>query len=394
MDAESEAASEAASEAESEPRGTDVKRDPGAVGLRGPVVVVLSPHAGHAGHGDEIERALRAVGVEVGEQLVVSELDTHRPLGSTWRDRGFSAGIAAGGDGTIGAVVSHLDGSGLPLGILPLGTSNDTARSLDIPLSLHDAARVIAAGRATPIDAGQALPALTAPLALAGEALLPQEVTGEEAPTPALGAYFLHALTLGFNVEFARLATDVARRQRLGNLNYVASLLQALTMYRPVEVTLRFFGLLGPGGRETDAVVTCQMFEIAAVNTPVFGGGLNMRLPDVELYDRLLDFVVFESPDPHRLRATIEGVAAALARLPEALHQRSTHQAMQRSDEELGLALPGIHRYKARAAMIESAQSLDVTLDGEVRARTPVHVRVAPQPVRVLVPAVDQSTEH
>jgi diacylglycerol kinase family enzyme len=362
------------------------------------VVVVLSPHAGHAGHGDEIERALRAAGVEVGEQLVVSELDTHRPLGSTWRDRGFSAGIAAGGDGTIGAVVSHLNGSGLPLGILPLGTSNDTARSLDIPLDLRDAAQVIAAGYVAPIDAGQALPALTAPLALSGEAP-PQDVMGEEAPTPALGAYFLHALTLGFNVEFARLATDVARRQRLGNLNYAASLLQALTTYHPVEVTLRFIGLVEPGGRETDAVVTCQMFEIAAVNTPVFGGGLNMRLPDVELYDRLLDFVIFEPLDPHRLRATIEGVAAALARLPEALHggsahQGSAHQMTQRSDEELGLALPGIRRYKARAAVIESAQSLDVTLDGEVRAKTPVHVRVAPQPVHVLVPSVEQSIKH
>jgi diacylglycerol kinase family enzyme len=350
---------------------------------------VLSPHAGHGGRGDEVSRALGEVGVEVGEQLVVSELDRHRPLGFTWRERGFSAGIAAGGDGTIGAVVSHLDGSGLPLGILPLGTSNDTARSLNIPLDLRDAARVIADGYAASIDAGQALPALTAPLALSGEAPLPSVAPGvaaEGSPTPALGAYFLHALTLGFNVQFARLATDVARRQRLGNLNYVASLLQALATYRPVEVTLRFFGVLGPGGRETDAIVTCQMFEIAAVNTPVFGGGLNMRVPDVEIHDRLLDFVVFEPLDPHRLRATIEGVAAALARLPEALHGGSAHQMAQRSDEELGLALPGIRRYKARAAVIESAQSLDVTLDGEVRAKTPVQVRVAPQPARILLP--------
>jgi len=387
-----DAGSEGGSEAEGTDGGTDDARTPDADGLRGPVVVVLSPHAGHGGRGDEIERALREAGVEVGEQLVVSELDTHRPLGPAWRDRDLSAAVAAGGDGTIGAVVSHLNGSGLPLGILPLGTSNDTARSLGIPLRLEEAAQVIAAGHIAPVDAGQAMPALTAPLALAGEAPMPQVaqgVTGEDPPSPALGAYFLHALTLGFNVQFARLATDVARRQRLGNLNYVVSLLQALTTYRPVEVTLHFVGMLGQDGRGTDAVITCQMFEIAAVNMPVFGGGLNMRVPDVELHDRLLDFVVFEPLDPHRLRATIEGVAAALAQLPEALHGGSARQVTLRSDEDLGLALPGIRRYKARAAVIESAQSLDVTLDGEVRAKTPVHVRVAPQPVPVLLPGME-----
>jgi diacylglycerol kinase (ATP) len=393
---------DAGSEPRSATEGKGGERAPASEGPHGPVALVLSPHAGRAEQGNEIERALRDAGVEIGERLVVSELDRRRPLGLTWRARGFRAVIAAGGDGTVGAVVSHLDGSGLPLGILPLGTSNDTARSLGIPMDLHEAAQVIATGRVTPIDAGQVVPALSAPLALAGEAPQPGEAAAAEtpnleAPDPALGAYFLHALTLGFNVQFARLATDVARRARLGNLNYAVSLLQALATFRPVAVTLRFSGIGEPSGRDTDATdatdatITCEAFEIAAVNTPVFGGALNMRVPDVGIQDRLLDFVVFEALDPRRLRATVEGALAALTQLPEALHHWSAnhianHMA-QRSDEELGLALPGIRRYKARAALIASEQPLGVTLDGEVRAKTPVRVGVAPRPVPILLPA-------
>jgi len=366
--------------------------------LAGPVVLVVSPHAGRGEGAARAERALRAPGVAVGERIVVSELDRVRAQGIAWRGRGWSAAVAAGGDGTVCAVASHVAGSGLPLGILPLGTSNDTARSLGIPLDLEGAARVIAGGESAIVDAGQAVPALTEPLALAADA--PPgcgriaEAEGLDAPASALGAYFLHALTLGFNAEFARLATDVARRQRLGPLTYAASLVEALASYKPTRVTLRFAGLLAPegGGEDAhDATVTCEALQIAAVNTPVFGGAMNLRLPDVELRDALLDFVVIEALDPDGLRRTVDGLLAALGRLPEALHERAapehTEQGPRRLDEALGLALPGIRRFKARAATIEAERPLDVTLDGEVRTRTPVLARVAPEPIWMLLPA-------
>jgi len=54
--------------------------------------------------------------------------------------------IAAGGDGLVGGVITHIAGSGLPLGILPLGTSNDIARALHIPQDIGEAAHVIAQG--------------------------------------------------------------------------------------------------------------------------------------------------------------------------------------------------------------------------------------------------------
>ncbi len=67
--------------------------------------------------------------------------------------RGERVVVAAGGDGTICETLQGLhDGGGATLGILPLGTGNDAARTLGVPLRLEAAARAIAAGRTRRVD--------------------------------------------------------------------------------------------------------------------------------------------------------------------------------------------------------------------------------------------------
>lgn len=56
---------------------------------------------------------------------------------------GFTTIVAAGGDGTICGVASALRGTDVRMGILPLGTFNYFARSLDIPMDLEPAVKVI-----------------------------------------------------------------------------------------------------------------------------------------------------------------------------------------------------------------------------------------------------------
>ena len=63
--------------------------------------------------------------------------------------------IAAGADGTVGSVIGRLAGAENPLGILPLGTGNDFARSLDIPLNPRRAARLLGAGEISRVDLGR-----------------------------------------------------------------------------------------------------------------------------------------------------------------------------------------------------------------------------------------------
>lgn len=72
--------------------------------------------------------------------------------------RKFDVVIAAGGDGTINEVVNGLaEHSYRPkLGIIPVGTTNDFARAINVPRSIEKAVDVIVEGMTMPIDIGRA----------------------------------------------------------------------------------------------------------------------------------------------------------------------------------------------------------------------------------------------
>lgn len=371
----------------------------GAAAPRGPVALVVSPHGGRA-RGSDARTLLNDAGVSVALDVTVDKLDQLTPAGRQWQARGIVAAVAAGGDGTIGAVATQIAPSDLPLGILPLGTSNDVARALGIPLELARAAEVVALGTPQPVEAGICTPAQTEPRALStrlrsavGKAL--------RAPLAERGAYFLHALTLGLNVEFARLATDIARRRRFGPLNYAAAALEAVARMQAQPMTLHLSGVVrtSAGAAPPDATgalsVTYHALQVAVVNLPTFGGALGLRLPDVRTDDGVLDVVVLEAPRDVDIGAQVERWLAAHRRLPEndapqpprpepATPEPAPGPEMPAEDL---FSLPGVLRYQARNLVVETPAPMDVTLDGELRARTPVDVRVAPRPLRVILPA-------
>ena len=69
-------------------------------------------------------------------------------------DEGFEIIVAAGGDGTIAAVASALRGRDACLGIIPLGTFNYFARSLDIPTDITSAVQLLSGGVRRPLRVG------------------------------------------------------------------------------------------------------------------------------------------------------------------------------------------------------------------------------------------------
>jgi diacylglycerol kinase (ATP) len=400
----------------------------------GPIALIVNPAAEHAAR---LPNLLHAAGINIGEQIAVGDLEAMRPHGASWRRRGYAAVVAAGGDGTIGAATSQIAESDLPLGILPLGTSNDVARALSIPLDLSAACAVIANGLGhgltTAVDVGVVIPAPTSTVSSSGlertmQPRLRDRVRGVARrllpPGSLRGALagpeirFIHAVTLGLNVEFARLATDVARRRRWGPLNYAAASVEALTKLRPVSVTLRLSGISPTASHlsypehseqarpdvrrhsrysrhvrgEDELVVACQTVQVAVVNTPVFGGALNMRLPAADPRDRRLDVVVIEALEPRLLRETVEELLAALA--PQPSTQSSATEAEEIAADSLLLteeaarfALPGVHHYQVRGVRIEAPAGVDITLDGEIGARTPAEVCLAGKQIQVLLPA-------
>ncbi|HWR50537.1 MAG TPA: diacylglycerol kinase family protein [Bryobacteraceae bacterium] len=63
--------------------------------------------------------------------------------------------VAGGGDGTIRAVAEALTGTGVNLGVIPVGTLNHFARDLDIPLDLDQAASLVRDGTPRAVDTGE-----------------------------------------------------------------------------------------------------------------------------------------------------------------------------------------------------------------------------------------------
>ena len=63
--------------------------------------------------------------------------------------------VAGGGDGTINAIAARVAGTGIALGVLPLGTLNHFAKALRLPLDPRIAAEVVATGKTAAVDVGE-----------------------------------------------------------------------------------------------------------------------------------------------------------------------------------------------------------------------------------------------
>jgi len=69
---------------------------------------------------------------------------------------GFRMFVVCGGDGTISAVARSLAGTHATLGIIPIGTQNNTALSLNIPNDIPAAIAILRTGRRIKVDVGMA----------------------------------------------------------------------------------------------------------------------------------------------------------------------------------------------------------------------------------------------
>jgi len=128
-----------------------------AKGTTPDICIILNRGAG-AGKDSDFDQRLEAALRRYPGRFGVERVDRGGKLRATIRravDASFSTIAAAGGDGTIGAVAQELAGTGIVLGIIPLGTFNYVARGLGIPLDLADAVDALAAGSPRPFPVGE-----------------------------------------------------------------------------------------------------------------------------------------------------------------------------------------------------------------------------------------------
>jgi len=272
--------------------------------------------------------ALARAGFNVRETIPIGELDRLRPwLALPAAERPLV--VAAGGDGTVGAVADAVAHTGAILGILPLGTSNDVARSLDIPRDLARAVRLLAVGSASTVDLGQF-------------------VAPDMPPR-----HFIHAAALGLNVAFARVATRASVRKRLGRLTYMVAASALLRQREAFACALSLDDARQP--------LRVSLIHLSVMNAPVFGGFFGLRLPGSDVDDRRLDVLAIEDVPLSRL------VVAALL-------------IFLRQPPRVG----GVRVYHARRLRVHVDQPLEVSLDGELAGRVPGDFVLAGEALRVV----------
>lgn len=354
-------------------------------------LIIHSPRSGRSEQLSQALDLLHANGIEITASRSITDLDGLPAQGKDWSEQDIDLVVAAGGDGLVGGVIAHTAGYDLPVGILPLGTANDVARTVQIPQDVPQAVETIVKGKQINIDLGQAHPAEQAPHQAQpdGESLV---------HIPASKAmYFAHALTVGLNVQFARLATDRSRREQFGPLTYPVAVIESLRTYKPIEVEISFDGLLartGPGSQTTvlEQPVTYRgkCAQVTAVNSSIFWGPLQATVPGVSLNDKLLDIVVVEDAGIDQLLFRITRFFGHLAQ-QEAQKDGWHAQYPHLLNAEL-TDIPGIHHFKTHALTITTPESSqDATLDGEVRGQTPIQAQAAHERACLIVPQTYES---
>ncbi|HAM26532.1 MAG TPA: diacylglycerol kinase [Microbacteriaceae bacterium] len=295
------------------------------------IVVAVNPSAafGKGGAvGAKVVSALRAAGLEV---TALTEPSFDALVAATRRaiDRGTTALVVVGGDGMVNLGANLLAGSTIPLGIVPSGTGNDTARGLGIPLGDTDAAIAVL------------LDAIDRP---------PRVIDAVRAHAPGgTHRWFVGVLAAGFDAVVNERA-NLMRWPR-GRSRYTLALLRELAVLRPRHYRLVLDGV----EMETEAML------VSVGNNTSLGGGM-LVTPNALLDDGLLDVLVVQPLS--RL--------AFLRIFPRVF--TGTH-----------LTDPRVAVYRVRTIAIHS-EGLVAYADGERIGPLPLEIEVVPGALRVLAP--------
>lgn len=230
--------------------------------------------------------------------------------------------VVAGGDGTLNSALPVILESGLPLGVIPLGTANDFARSLNVPNDPLEAAHAITASCTRRVDVGV-----------------------------VNGHYFLNAVGIGLGPELTK-HMDRDKKKRLGVLAYLQSLIQVVGQRRR-----RFATLTIDGNRER-----MSFLQITVASGRHYGGGM-MVSDDVEMDDGLLHVLCVRPLTPVQL--FLRGL-------------RIRYGAVE-DDEKL------LYR-SGRKIEIYTRRRSDVTADGELVTMTPLRCHSINKALEVFVP--------
>ena len=281
----------------------------------------------HSRRGKEQSREVRRRLAGLGLELVADEGASGQDWSKLIRHhRGeIDRVVVAGGDGTLNAAVQGLPGTGLPLAIIPLGTANNLARTLEIPLTIPEACEVAVRGPRRCIDLG---------------------VVNDR--------YFFTTASIGLSVQITQALTSKTK-QRWGALAYGVAAVRALTRTRAFHADISW-----PGGSRHSRTV-----QIVVGNGRYYGSTLPAAA-DATIDDARLDLYSLE------VRHWVE-ILALVPSLRRGVHgRRDSVEALRASEFEISTVVPR-----------------KINVDGEICGTTPARFRVVAGALEVFAPAPD-----
>lgn len=255
--------------------------------------------------------------------------------------------IVGGGDGTVSEVAKGLIHAPIPLGIVPIGTYNNIARSLNIPTDMAQACQVIAQGQIKSIDVGQA------------------NDDNEH--------YFFEAAGVGLDAALFPLGEEVKGGQ-WGRMLQAARLAMG---YQPQRLRIELDRPLAEATTRTSLrnkrflrrqLATRSEFQLQALlvvvaNGPYYGTGFTVA-PDAVMDDGLLTVSVYRKFSKWELVRHFWSIS------------RGQYYYS-----------PKIETYQVAKVRLTSIAKLPVHIDGHQIGELPVTFQVVKQALRVLVPA-------
>jgi diacylglycerol kinase (ATP) len=232
--------------------------------------------------------------------------------------------IAAGGDGTINEVMNGLAGSEIPMGILPLGTTNVLAKELGIPENVEGAIEVAVDRTPKAISLGRII--------LSRDSL-------------TVSRLFCLMSGIGFDGEAVR-ATDEGLKKISGKGAYLYSGIKTLLRFRPAELTFHI------AGREYSG------YSAVIGKAGRYGGNFKV-VPDARITDPVLYACIFKGGRRSDVLRYVFGVAMG------------TH-----------LGYKDVEYLKAEKIEIDG--SAHVQIDGDYIGKTPARIEVVRDALRLV----------
>jgi diacylglycerol kinase (ATP) len=280
------------------------------------MTVIVNPAAGRGTARKwigELENRI-SIAIQGAHRIISWEIiETAGPGDATELAREAAAGganivVAAGGDGTVGEVVNGLVGTEAALGVIPMGTGNDFARSIGLGGDVDKAIFNLLEGVPMAIDVGR-----------------------------TQGRYFVNVAGCGFDAVVAQ-RVNRGFKSLHGTSAYLAAVWQTLWEYRASQIRLTL-----------DAeVIESKAMLCSVANARYYGGGMRIA-PDAMLTDGLYDICLLEEV----------GKVEFLRAFPRVF--KGTHTTH-----------PAVKMRRSKYVKVESDRPLPVLVDGEIVGTTPV----------------------